>query len=433
MPKSASAHDKTWAGPALLVLICLSVGALGYVTYASYGGRSAFAIATGAMAVTAMSLTLILATRPRILEPLFGGLDKMYQVHKWLGISALVLMLSHEWLEPDFDSSAQETEMGDLASEVGEIALNAFIVLVLISWLRRLPLLKIEVPYQIWRFSHRFMGVFFALTVFHLFFVDVPAQINPLLSIVLNIFGIAGIAAWIYVEFIAPNFRRRTYVVSQIDPQAGASLVTLMPRGPALNWRPGQFAFLRSSQARLSEPHPFTIASAPRPDGALQVAIRALGDWTRQVPSALKVGMDVEVEGPYGRFDFRKGKGKANQLWLAGGIGITPFLAWAETLAADEPRQVHLIYCVRNAEEVVGLEVLEAAAARAPNFSFQIVETARDGRLTADRTIELTPFPIGEADLWFCGPTPLKDAILKGLKAQNQTPRKVQYEHFEFA
>ena len=77
--------------------------------------------------------------------------------------------------------------------------------------------------------------------------------------------------------------------------------------------------------------------------------------------------------------------------------------------------------------------MLEAAAARAPNFSFQIVETARDGRLTADRTIELTPFPIGEADLWFCGPTPLKDAILKGLKAQNQTPRKVQYEHFEFA
>ncbi len=43
----------------------------------------------------------------------------------------------------------------------------------------------------------------------------------------------------------------------------------------------------------------------------------------------LRTGTRVQVEGPYGRFDFRKGG--ARQIWLAGGIGITPFLAWAES------------------------------------------------------------------------------------------------------
>ena len=32
-----------------------------------------------------------------------------------------------------------------------------------------------------------------------------------------------------------------------------------------------------------------------------------------------------------------------------------------------------------------------------------------------------------------CGPTGLKDGILKGLKAQNQMPRRVRFEQFEFA
>lgn len=418
-------------GPLLVALACCIAGGLGIVTYAPYGPAAAIGVAVGAMAVVAMSQTLILAARPSVLEPLFGGLDRMYRVHKWLGISALVLMILHDQFEPDFDHTVRETSLGDFASDAGEFAFNAFLALIAISWFRRLPFIRLEIPYQLWRFSHRFMGIFFAIVVFHQFFVDMPNIANPSLSQLLNIFGIAGLVAWVHTEFIARRLRRRQFTVRAISQHAETTTLTLTPIGPAMHWRPGQFAFISAPDAGLSEPHPFTISSAPRSDGALTLSIRALGGWTRRLPNALRQGMHIELEGPYGRFDFRKGR--AHQIWLAGGVGITPFLAWADSLTKAERRKIHLVYCVSTPGNAIGLETLRAAAQRTAQFSFEVIATAQDGRLTAEQLIGSVPFPVREADLWFCGPTGLKNGILKDLKASGQTPRQVRYEHFTFA
>jgi predicted ferric reductase len=418
-------------GPLLVALPCILAGVLGFATYATYGFEAATGIAVGAAAVVAMSQTLIIAARPRLLEPLFGGLDRMYRVHKWLGVSALVLMILHDLIEPDFERTVRETGLGELASDAGEFAFNALLALIAISWFRRLPFIRLEIPYQLWRLSHRFMGVLFAIVVFHQFFVDMPTGVDPSLSLLLNIFGIAGLIAWIHTEFVAPRLRRRAFTVSGVSRHGDTTAVTLTPKGRPIRWRPGQFAFVSAPEAGLSEPHPFTIASAPRPDGTLTMSVRAPGGWTRRLPCTLREGMSVQVEGPYGRFDFRKGG--VRQIWLAGGVGITPFLAWAESLADTEPRDIHLVFCVRTPEEAIGLDILQAAAARNPRFSFEVVSTARDGRLTADRLIGTAPFTVSEADLWFCGPTDLKDGILKGLKALGQTPRRLCFEHFAFA
>ncbi|WP_238138414.1 MULTISPECIES: ferric reductase-like transmembrane domain-containing protein [Glaesserella] len=44
---------------------------------------------SGIVAFGAMSLCMLLATRPRWLENTLNGLDKGYRLHKWLGITAL--------------------------------------------------------------------------------------------------------------------------------------------------------------------------------------------------------------------------------------------------------------------------------------------------------------------------------------------------------
>lgn len=421
----------TMIGPFLLALACGLAAGLGYSTYAPYGSEAALGIAVGAAAVVAMALTLILAARPRLLEPLFGGLDRMYRVHKWLGISALVLMVLHQQIEPDFERVVRETDLGDVASDSGELVFNAFLALIAISAFRRLPFTRLEIPYHLWRFTHRFMGGMFAVVMFHQFFVDMPTDVDPALSIVLNGFGLAGVTAWVHTEFVAPRLRRRAFTVSAVRTQGDTTSVTLMPKGRPMRWRPGQFAFVRAPEAGLAEPHPFTIASAPRPDGALTFNIRALGGWTRRLPGALRIGMEVQIEGPYGRFDFRKGG--ARQIWLAGGIGITPFLAFAESLSATDRHDIHLIYSVHSAEDAAGLDILQAAATRNLRFSFQLVATAQQGRLTADQVARSVHFPVSGADLWFCGPPALKDSVLTGLRAAGQSPRRVRFEHFEFA
>ena len=50
---------------------------------------------TGFLAIGTMSAAMILAARPTVLEPHLGGLDKMYRLHKWLGIAALVAAVAH--------------------------------------------------------------------------------------------------------------------------------------------------------------------------------------------------------------------------------------------------------------------------------------------------------------------------------------------------
>lgn len=42
---------------------------------------------SGVLALGVMSVAMVLAVRPVLFEPTLGGLDKMYRLHKWLGIS----------------------------------------------------------------------------------------------------------------------------------------------------------------------------------------------------------------------------------------------------------------------------------------------------------------------------------------------------------
>lgn len=59
--------------------------------------RNVFMQYSGVIAIGVMSACMMLAARPKIIEPWLGGLDKMYRLHKWLGIAALVTSILHWW------------------------------------------------------------------------------------------------------------------------------------------------------------------------------------------------------------------------------------------------------------------------------------------------------------------------------------------------
>ena len=63
------------------------------LTYFSF--RKVFIQYSGVLATGVMSLAMLLAIRPKWLEPRMHGLDKMYRLHKWLGIAALLLGFAH--------------------------------------------------------------------------------------------------------------------------------------------------------------------------------------------------------------------------------------------------------------------------------------------------------------------------------------------------
>jgi predicted ferric reductase len=416
-------------GPAIAALAVLYAAALGGWTYATFGAETALGVAMGAGAIAAMSIAMLLATRPAGIEPLFGGLDRMYGAHKWLGIAALALMLGHDTVDPELGNVLSETRLGNLAADAGELALDGFIGLILLSWVKRIPFTRLELPWPVWRFTHRFTGLLFAVAAFHQLAVDKPVGLDPSLDLYLNVLSVAGLAAWLFAQFVAPFLRPRGFVLEGSDRHGAVTEITLRPEGRELRWRPGQFAFVSVPGAGTTESHPFTIASAPRGDGRVSFCIKALGDWTRRLPAQLAAGTQLRVEGPYGRFVFRRRVPR--QVWLAGGIGITPFLAWAEGLTETDRQEIALVWAVTTRAEAFAAGRLMAIAARHPGFSVHIVVGAEEGRLTAQGLAERTPFPLRVSELFYCGPAGLRDAIVSGLKAMGQVPRRIHHEAFE--
>jgi predicted ferric reductase len=67
-----------------------------------------------------------------------------------------------------------------------------------------------------------------------------------------------------------------------------------------------------------------------------------------------------------------------------------------------------------------------------PGFKLVLHCSDTDGRFDAAKLVSYLPFEPASASFWFCGPAPMRDALLKGLKALGKAPGSVHFERFEF-
>ncbi|MCJ7871772.1 ferredoxin reductase family protein [Phaeobacter sp. J2-8] len=399
--------------------------------------QSVAALCAGASGYSLMAINLFLATRPRFLEPMIGGLDRIYKLHKWTGISIVAFILFHEGVGMDLEGQIVATGLTKTAVDVAEIVFPILLALILVSFFKRLPaaitrrvrfLNRDLIPYGLWRWTHRILGLLFIVLTGHQFFVKVPFDMNAMAAQYLNFMAVLGILSFLWTQLLAP-YRRRPYDITKVEHHPAATIIEAKPRGRGVRPRPGAFAVISIKRMGLREPHPFTI-SGTGPKGEVQFSIRGLGDYTRRLRDLVKVGDKMTVEGGYGRFNYAKGE--KEQLWVAGGIGITPFLAFADSLTADETRTIKLVYCVNKPEEVVGLDRFRAAEKRCPGFTLDLHISKSDGRLTAQVLADKVAFDLTQAGFWFCGPAPMRSALVSGLKTLGKSPRSVHFEEFEF-
>lgn len=405
----------------LLIPLLLLFNAAGHLDPKLFGGLSA---GTGAYCL--MSMNLILAARPALLERWLGGLDKLYWVHKWTGAGAILLMLLHEQVDLEVKGQGASSGISELAADAAELIFWPLVILGLASLLKRLPRLSFEIPYAWWRLSHRAMGPIFAIAVFHQFFIKLPFDNSAMISAYLTWMGVAALAAFVWTQ-AAPYLQRRAYSVTSVTRADAATIVRLKAEGKPLKRQPGQFAMLSFARKGLGEPHPFTLSSDAAGE-EVEFSIKPAGDFTQRLRDTVQEGDRAWLQGSYGRFS--GAKPGQRQVWLAGGIGITPFLALADGLKPDDSADIDLVYCVRDRSEAVGLTRLEAAAARVPGLRLHLHISADEGRLDAEKLAAKVD-PAG-ASLWFCGPAALRKSITKGLSSIGKSPKSVHFERFEF-
>jgi predicted ferric reductase len=208
--------------------------------------------------------------------------------------------------------------------------------------------------------------------------------------------------------------------------------VDLDPLGRAMTFHPGQFIFARfrdpTTGWRCREFHPFTITSDPR-ESRLRIDIKKLGDTTRALLD-INPGAIADVLGPFGGL-FR-GRRSTREVWLAGGIGITPFLSAARSLLLeDDATSIDLFYCTKRTAEAVHLEELRAIAERRPSFRVRHHVDESEGFLTADQVLSETGDG-REAEFFIAGPPAFAAALREGLAVHQVTPRRIHTERFRY-
>jgi ferredoxin-NADP reductase len=111
----------------------------------------------------------------------------------------------------------------------------------------------------------------------------------------------------------------------------------------------------------------FSIASAPF-DSDLMIATRMRDTAFKRVLRKASLPLEVKIEGPSGSFILHR-KAEKPGVFLAGGIGITPFLSIIRQAAHDRTaHQLYLFYGNRRPEDAAFLDMLNGIPAQNPNF-----------------------------------------------------------------
>ena len=439
-----------WASLAVLTGAWLLADNLWPQPFGYFPFRGVFVQYSGVITMGVMSLAMVLAVRPVWLEERLDGLDKMYRLHKWLGITALVAGTLHWWwgkgtkwmvgwgwltkpqgtpVEYTGIEAMLRTQRG-LAETLGEWGFYIAAILLVLALIKRFP-------YRLFAKTHNLLAVLYLVMVFHtVVLMDFHYWAQPV-GWLMAILVIAGTVSAILVLFRQVGRSRTVSAkISALEflPAFNMNEVTLaVPSEGAGAWqghRAGQFAFVTSKA--IEGAHPYTISSAWLPArGTVAFVVKALGDHTATLHDTLKVGQPITVQGPYGCFTFDDDAPR--QVWIGGGIGITPFLARLEELAdqrirnPSQPARVDLFHTTREFDDEV-LARLQTRA-KAAGVKLHLLVDARDGYLTPERIEQAVP-GWREASFWFCGPAKFGETLREHFVAGGLPARRFHQELF---
>lgn len=382
----------------------------------------------GSANIILMACSLFLSTRPKWAEPFFGGLDKMYVTHRRTSTTAFLLIFVHVLTVPITTTNLR------LGNYLAMIAFAGIVSIVLITLAPRIPFLSVLSggTYEGWKNLKRFIGIFFIIAFIHA--LTIPSPLHALVAISwVQIFFVIGAVSYLYTELFGRFFKKYLpYIVEAVKhPNASTTEVTLQAKkNPIKKHRAGQFLFVRFSGDRsLNESHPFTISSAPS-ENVLRLTIKASGDFTRYLFRNLHPGTDAVIEGAYGMFDYKTGGQK--QIWIAGGIGLTPFLSFIRDMDGNLDHEVALYYTVRHPEEALFLDEMEAASKENPRLKTHVRFSATDGSLTIEEILEDAGGDVREHDIYMCGPLPMVQAFTGKFQEMGVSNEQIHFEEFNF-
>lgn len=418
-------------GPSSLIVPVVGMSfvlAAATVPPATWAGTAMPSLGAGVAAVSLMALAAVLGARWSWVESLFGGLDRVYLTHKWLGVWALVLASFHLVFKagmPAWEVAPILPLPGPATRLVRQLSFVALMLIILLALNRR-------IAYRQWRWWHKLSGPLFLVVIAHWLSFKSPVRLASPAGIWLAGLSGLGVAGAAWKLLLYPWLSRHApYEVVEAATGGEAVHLRLAPAGRRrIRFVPGQFAFIGFDQPGLREPHPFTLACAGQDDGRIGFVVRASGDYTGQLVAQARPGLRAEVHAPFGRFR-RQPEGRV-EIWIAGGVGVTPFLAWLQDPAARDLDRVTFLHCCTPGRDLPPSVDLPALAGRRGVRLVGITAGAGSPAFREQLGACLRQAGTREVRISFCGPAGLLDTVREVMREHGVPRRCLQHELFEF-
>jgi predicted ferric reductase len=357
----------------------------------------------------------------------------MYKIHHKFGVFSFLFLLAHPLflaLKYLILISAESAAMfllpdSDWPKNLGIISLLLMIVLIVVTMFSAFR-------YQALRLFHQVLG--FAMFIGALHALLIPSDISrstPLKIYMLTLAG-SAIAAYLYRTVFGKIFVKKfSYSVVAVNKiKDDVTEIVMQALIKKMQYIPGQFIFISFEYGNISsEVHPFSITSAPHEDN-LRITIKSLGDYTSAV-SSLKVGAIAKIEGPFGKFSYLNSHSK-DQVWVAGGIGVTPFLNMMRNIkhSPSNKYSIHMYYCTKTEQELVFLDEFVEASRSIEGFKLIPYCSEQKGFLTAKNIEELSG-NVQEKDFFICGPPVMMNSLKEQLLKLGIQKYKLHLEEFK--
>ena len=376
----------------------------------------------------AFAVIMILGARTHLVERLIGGFDPMYAIHYRLGYIVPLFLACHALF---VTSSRALTSMHDglilltpaagWGVFLGVIAFTGLIIALLLPHLRQLK-------HETFVLVHRAVGAMFILGSLHVVLVPVTWTLPPILVAYLLALIVIGVSAFFYRSILGRFLVRRSrYRVTQVHKLGSTAVeLVLSPLEKPLLFLPGQFVFVTMIDGSLpEEAHPISIASGST-ESNMKLVVKALGDYTARLLDIRPGGIAL-LEGPYGGFSYTEA-GNQKQIWIAGGIGVTPFLSMARSLGS-EAYEIDFYYCTEQADEAFFLDELFSIGEKNPRFRVVPIRRSSLGHITAD-DIQGVSSDLVNKDIFISGP-PIMIHNLKTQFVRRGVPSsRIHFEDF---
>ena len=384
-----------------------------------------------ASALLGMSLFLmmpVLSIRHAAITRYFGGFSKAHAMHVKGGKICFFLIAGHPVLL-GLGRLMRGTPFGTIWDWSSLLVISGILAFMVFATAVGFSIYS-HIKHQQWLLVHHFFGWLIPLYFVHGLLARNKLLNNKGLFWYFIILGVGGFGAFLYrAVFARYLIRRYSYEVGEINRLTDEVMeVVLRPIGPQMLFQPGQFAYASFVFPGVDpEAHPFSFSNSNN-GPYVRFTIKTLGDDTATLRD-ITPGTKAFLEGPYGDFSYKNTR-NTSQVWIAGGIGITPFLSMARSISEREHYDIRFYYGTDSFEEAVFLqEFLDITRHLPERFHTTVVSKEISGFVTLD----LLRHSLGRLevfDYFICGPPIMMKTLTRQLIMEGVPPEQIHAEPF---